>query len=152
MKKELSASFLLLLFALALALLIGCGARTNNGQRQGELMPANNQAINGQESANGQKADGREVAPGEHFTIRRNEKVSVKGTRLILQLKDLRISMLANGQGESVEANISTTLDAKEHERWIKIGEDLEVGDYVIKLSEADPFDKNTAGLVVTHQ
>jgi hypothetical protein len=146
MKKQSSQSFLPFLFVLGLSLLIGCGAGATNG-RMGRDLTAN---LNQAES--GKKVGGREVAIGEHFTLNPDEKVSVKDTGLSLQLKTVRRVYLANGAGEYGDAEIIMTLDATEQTQWMKPGDKITVGDYVVVVLWANPFDKTSVGLTITHQ
>src|ERR1051326_7376363 len=143
MKKQSSQSFLLLLFTLGLSLLMGCGVGATNRQMGKDLTANLNQA------ESGKKADSREVAIGEHFTLNPDEKISIKDTGLALQLKSIRLSVLANGQGEYGDAEIITTLNAKEQTQRMKPGDKITVGDYVVVLLWANPFDKTSVGLTI---
>ncbi|HEX8845617.1 MAG TPA: hypothetical protein VF791_13275 [Pyrinomonadaceae bacterium] len=142
MKMKPSRAFLPLLLVLKLSLLAGCGAA-----QMGRGLTANGNRVEGEK-----KAEGREVALGERFKLDRDEKVWVKDTKLTVQLKGVRRSWLANGKGEFVDAEIIFTLDAKEETHWLKLGEKLTVGDYVIELKGAYPFGKTNAELMITRK
>lgn len=132
---KFSKCFALFFCALVLSLLAGCGIRTNNSQ-----------------SENGMKAEGREVALGEHFKLSPDEKVWVKDTPLTIELKSVRRTWYVDGKSETADADIIITLSKKEQRQWIDIGEKVIAGDYVVNLSRADPFGKTNCELVVTRR
>ena len=107
---------------------------------------------NSNQGESGRKPEGREVALDERFKVDRDEKVWVKDTKLTVRLKSVRRSWLANGGGEFVDAQLVITLDAEEQTEWLKLGEKLTVGDYIIKLLGAYPFGKTNAELMVTRK
>ena len=138
--KHLAVVFL----AAGLASLAGCAGGVNSAQ-PGAL------AANGNQSSGGEpQAGGREVALGEEFKLGKDEKVSVKATGLTIELKGVKRSWYANGGGEFPEADVAVTLDGKEERRWMKLGETIKSGEYIVKLSGADPFGKTGAELIVT--
>lgn len=92
----------------------------------------------------------REVAVGEDFKIETKEKVSVKGTPLTIELKGVKLSWYANGKGEYPEADVVVALNGKEQRQWMKLGETIKSGEYVVKLTGAYPFGKTNAELIVT--
>lgn len=118
--------------------LAGCAAGANNAQPGTPV--ANSNRLEG----------GREVSVGESFKIGKDEKVSVKETKLTIELKGTRRSWLANGKGEFVEADVLVALDGKEQRQWMKLGNKLTSGEYVVELLSVDPFGKTNAGLTVT--
>lgn len=142
LSKRLSSIFL----AFALLPLAGCGAGTTDTAMEKGLANNNNQA------ERGQKTGGREVSLGERFKLESKEKVSIKDTKLILQLIGVRRSWLADGKGEFVDAEIIITLDGREQKQWMKIGDEVIASDYLVKLWGADPFGKTNAELIVTRR
>jgi hypothetical protein len=142
MKLRLRKRFLIFLLVFSLMSLAGCAAGANT---TGPVAPA----ANGNLEA-GPQTGSREVAIGESFTLGKDEKVSVKETKLTIELKGTRLSWLANGGGEFVEAEVLVTLDGKELRRWLKLGENITSGEYVVKLHGANPFGKSSAELTVT--
>jgi hypothetical protein len=90
--------------------------------------------------------------PGESFKLEPKEKVSIKDAKLIIQLMGVRRSWRADGKGEFVDAEIVATLGATEQRQWMKIGDEVIVGDYLVKLLGAYPFGKTNAELIVTRQ
>jgi hypothetical protein len=139
LRKRFSISF----FALSLALLAGCAAGANN-TGPGAL------AANGNHLTAGPPTGGREIIIGETFKIEKDERVSVKETKLTVELKGTRLSWLANGGGEYGEADVLVALDGKEQRRWLKLGDKITSGEYVVELTGVDPFGKTSARLTVT--
>ena len=114
----------LLLLALSLSLLPGCGLRSG----------------------------GREAALGEQFKLTPNERVSIKGTPLAVGLKSVRRTWYVDGKSETAEADLVVMLEGREHRQWLKGGEEKTVGDYTVKVWGADPFGKTSAELIVTRR
>src|SRR3982750_3471172 len=106
MRVTLRKRFLIFFFALSLFSLAGCAAGANTSQ-PGAL------AANGNRLEGRPQTDGREVTVGESFKIGKDEKVSVKETKLTIELKGTRRSWYANGGGEFVEADVLVALDGK---------------------------------------
>lgn len=125
---------------------MACGASTGNTPLERGLSSNSNQA------EGGQKTNGREAMLGKSFKLESKEKVSIKDTKLVLQLNGVRRSWLADGKGELVDAEIMITLDATEQRQWIQIGGEVVVGDYLVKLLGAYPFGKTNAELIVTRR
>jgi hypothetical protein len=122
MRLNPSKLYSLLLLALSLSLLPGCGA------------------------------GGREAALGEQFKLTPNESVSIKGTPLAVELKAVRRTWYVDGKSETAEADLVVTLEGREHKQWLKGGEEKTVGDYTVKVWGADPFGKTSAELIVTRR
>lgn len=118
----------LLLLALSLSLLPGCGA------------------------AAGLRAGGREAALGEQFKLTPKESVSIKETPLVIELKSVRRTWYVDGKSETAEADLVITLDGREQRQWLKGGEEKAVGDYAVKVWGADPFGKTSSELIVTRR
>jgi hypothetical protein len=129
---KLPKPHLLLCFVFGLSLLAGCGAGMVDGKME-----------------KGLQANGREVVLGEDFKLEKDEKVSVKDTNMTIQLKSVRRTWYVDGKSETADADIVITLDGKEQRRWMKIGDKLTFGDYMVELSGADPFGKTNAGLII---
>jgi hypothetical protein len=146
MKTALPKLFSSLSFALALSLLIACGAKTNNAPMERGL------SLNDNQAQDGQQASGRAAMLDENFKLESKEKVSLKDTKLVLQLGGVRRSWRADGKGEYVDAEIITTLNAAEQRQWMKIGDEVLIGDYLVKLLGAYPFGKTNAELIVTRR
>ncbi len=128
MRLNLSKRHSLLLLALSLSLLSGCGVVV------------------------GRRAGLREAALGERFKLNRDETVSVKETPLVIELKGVRRTWYMDGKSETADADLIMTLDGREQRRWLKVGEKAEVGDYTVKMWGADPFGKTSAELIVTRR
>jgi hypothetical protein len=122
MRLNPSKPFSLLLLALSLSLLSGCGA------------------------------GGRKAALGEQFKLTPNESVSIKETPLAVELKGVRRTWYTDGKGETADADLIITLDGEEHQQWLKAGEEKAVGDYNVKVWGADPFGKTSAEIIVTRR
>ena len=131
---KLLKTLLLLCFAFGFSHLAGCGAGTFDGK-----------------IGKGFEASGREVSQGERFKLEKDEMVSVKDTKMTVQLKGVRRTWYVDGKSETADADIIITLGGKEQRQWIKVGEKITFGDYIIELSGADPFGKTSAGLIVKH-
>lgn len=142
LRKRLSTLFI----ALMPLFFVACGASTSNVALQRGLSSNSNQA------QGEQKSDGREAMPGESFKLESKEKVSIKGTKLSIQLMGVRRSWRADGKGEYVDAEIITTLNSTEQRQWMNIGDEVTVGDYLVKLLGAYPFGKTNAELIVKRQ
>ncbi|HYG82464.1 MAG TPA: hypothetical protein VD861_18860, partial [Pyrinomonadaceae bacterium] len=99
-----SNPFSLLLLALILSLLSGCGA------------------------------GGREAALGERFKLARDESVSIKETPMTVELKGVRRTWHVDGRGETADADLVVTLGGLEHRQWLKAGEEKAVGEYAVKV------------------
>jgi hypothetical protein len=130
---KLPTTLLLAIFAIGLSLLAGCGVAATSEQTGGGL-----------------SASGRKVALGEAFKLEKEEKVLVEGANLTVELKGVRRTWYVDGKSETADADIIMTLDGKEQRHWIKVGEEVAVGSYRVKLSGADPFGKTSATLVVS--
>jgi len=132
MKTQRPARLLFFLLACVFSLFVGCGATRTD-------LPLGRELV----------AQGRTVAIGETFKLEKEESVSIKETNLSIQLKSVRRTWHVNGKSETADADIIITLDGKEQRQWMDIGEKVTVGDYVVKLSAADPFGKTNCQLVV---
>jgi hypothetical protein len=128
MRLNLSKRHTLFLLALILSLSPGCG------------------------TAAGLRSGGREAAIGERFKLTPSESVSIKETRLAIELKGVRRTWYVNGKGETADADLAMTLDGREQRQWLKVGEETTVGDYTVKVWGADPFGKTSATLIVTRR
>ena len=128
MQLNLSKRHALLLLALSLALLSGCGVVV------------------------GRRAGGREAALGERFKLSRDEKVWVKETPLAIELKGVRRTWYMDSKSETADADLIMTFNNEERRQWLKVGEKAEVGDYTVKVWGADPFGKTSAELIVTRR
>jgi len=117
-----SKLYSLLLLALSLSLLSGCGAR------------------------------GREAALGAQFKLVPNESVSIKETPLEVELKSVRRTWHVDGKSETADADLIITLGGEEQRQWLKAGEEKTVGDYSVKVWGADPFGKTSAEIIVTRR
>jgi hypothetical protein len=115
---------------LALSLLQGCGTQGQAGR--------------------GLTGDLREAALNSNFKLIPDEMVSLKGTALTVQLKSVRRTWYVDGKSETAEAELIFTLAGSEQRRWVKIGEKVEMGDYLVMLWAADPFGKTSCELIVT--
>ena len=122
-------------FAFIVLLLSGCGACANNAQ-----------------GGKGLKLDGREAAINEQFKLNRDEKVYLKDTELMVQLKSVRRTWYVDGKSETAEADVIIALDGKEQRQWMEIGEKVTVGDYVVELQSANPFGKTSCELTVARR
>ncbi len=100
----------------------------------------------------GLRVGGREVSLGERFKLTPNESVSIKETPLAIELKTVRRTWYADGKSETADADLVMTLDGREQRRWLKVGEETNVGDYTVKMWGADPFGKTSATLIVTRR
>jgi hypothetical protein len=129
---KLPTTLLLSIFAIGLSLLAGCGATVTPEQTGGGL-----------------SVGGRNVPFGEPFKLKPEEKVSVEGANLTVELKSVRRTWYVDSKSETADADIMT-LDGKEQRQWIKVGGEVTVGSYRVKLSGADPFGKTSATLVVS--
>src|SRR4051812_25401341 len=109
MRVKLRKRSAIFFFAVSLAALVGCAAGANNGQT-GALASNDNHV-----------AGGREVNIGETFKIGKDEKVSVKETKLVIELKGTKRSWYANGQGEFPEADVLVVGEGKEQRQWMKL-------------------------------
>ncbi len=131
----------LLLLALGLSLLTGCGASAGRG------LPAN-----ANQTDDGWPPGSREVALGERFKLLSDERVFVKETALTVELKGTRRTWYVDGKSETAEADLRITLDGEEKRQWLKVGEETAVGDYTVKAWGVDPFGKSSATLIVTRR
>ena len=98
------------------------------------------------------KADGKAAAINEQFKLSLDEKVYIKDTALVVQLKGVRRSWYVDGKSETAEADLIIALDDKERRQWMDIGEKVTVGDYVVELQSANPFGKTSCELSVTRR
>ncbi|MDT4967276.1 MAG: hypothetical protein QOJ64_2013 [Acidobacteriota bacterium] len=94
-------------------------------------------------------AYGREVALDEEFKLEKDETVAVKATKLTVQLEGVRRTWYVDGKSETVDADILLTLDGIEQRQWISFKNGIRIGDFVVKLTAANPFGKSTATLIV---
>ena len=128
MRLNLSKRHALLLLALSLSLLSGCGA------------------------AIGRRAGVREAALGERFKLSPDESVWLKETPLAIELKGVRRTWYVDGKGETADADLIMTLEGRERRQWLKVGEKALVGDYTVQVWGADPFGKTSAELIVARR
>jgi hypothetical protein len=140
MRRILRNRLSIFFYLISLILLTGCGAGGSSSLQPGALAP----------KGHGPEAGGREVILGENFKILIDEKVSVKETNLMIELKGTRNSWYADGKGGFVEAEVLVALDGKEQRRWMKLGDEMTSGEYTIRLMGVDPFGrKSNAELIV---
>src|SRR5215212_3681460 len=94
---KLLKTLLLVCLAFGFSHLAGCGAGSIDGKM-----------------GKGFEASGREVAQGERFKLEKDERVSVKETEMIVQLKGVRRTWYVDGKSETADADIIITLGGKE--------------------------------------
>jgi hypothetical protein len=84
----------------------------------------------------------RRVKLDEEFTLKPNEKVSVSGTGLTIQLKTVGHQWYTDRRAESPYVELVVT-GGKAPSGPITLGEKFTVGDYTLKLVGANPFRDN---------
>jgi hypothetical protein len=83
----------------------------------------------------------RRVTVGEEFRLRPTDKVVVSGTDLTIQLKGVGHQWYVDHRADSPYAEL--IVNGGQTVRTLGFGDGLMVGEYNIKLKEANPFNDN---------